>query len=50
MSEVAKKETMKFCLIAGGISLVVAIGVVAAYHFTVAKEDDEAKDEKSKDK
>ena len=46
MSEVAKKEMTKFCLIAGGISLVVAI----AYHFTLAKEDDEAKEQKPDEK
>jgi nitrate reductase NapE component len=50
MSEVAKKEMTKFCLIAGGISLVVAIGVVAAYHFTVAKDEDEGKEPKSGEK
>ncbi len=50
MSEVAKKEMNKFFLIAGGVSLVVAIGVVAAYHFAVVKEDDEAKDDKPEEK
>jgi len=46
MSEVAKKETMKICLLALGVSTVVAIAVVAAYHFTVANDEDE-KGEKS---
>tara|TARA_R110000868_G_scaffold408473_1_gene691724 strand:+ start:212 stop:361 length:150 start_codon:yes stop_codon:yes gene_type:complete len=48
MDTVAKKELTKFSMLAVGISAVVVTAALLAYHHLVIKDEDEAKDEKSK--
>ncbi|MFT5668296.1 MAG: hypothetical protein ACI9DK_002497 [Vicingaceae bacterium] len=48
MDAVAKKELTKFSMLAVGISAVVVTAALLAYHHLVIKDEDEAKDEKSK--